>query len=690
MRVRFGLLVLGRPHPRLPTAVSLPQPGIFHKARFTHTNTMSKVNKTAHPFDKIRLEALLNRRFFYAPAFEIYGGVAGLYDYGPPGSSLQANIISEWRRHFIIEDHMLELDTTIMTPASVFETSGHVARFADWMVKDTKTGDVLRADHLVKNVLQARLVGDREARGVADKEKEKEEDKKKKKKVKSAAVQLPDEAVKDYESILAQLDNYSGPELGQLCRKYDIRNPDTGNEVGEPQQFNLMFASSIGPTGQHPGFLRPETAQGHFLNFSRLLEFNNGRVPFASAQIGKSFRNEISPRAGLLRVREFTMGEIEHYVDPEDKRHPRFPDVRHVVLSLLDRSVQESGSTQVTEMPIGEAVDKGIVANETLGYFLARIHIFLLKVGINPQRLRFRQHMANEMAHYATDCWDAEIENSSGWTECVGCADRAAYDLSVHSARTNHPLVVRQALKEPIVTERDVPEFNKKMLGKTLGRDAGLVQRIVGEMSEEQLAKLKGELAQGSATISTDGKEIVLTPELLSIERKTFKQSIREFTPNVIEPSFGFGRILYSLLEHSFWCRAQDVERGVLSLPPLVAPTKVLIVPLSAKEEFDPLIEEVSTKLRKAGIFSRVDDSNTSIGKRYARNDELGTPFGVTLDFASLQNRTMTLRERDTTDQLIGSIDDVIAVVTELVQGSLTWEDACTKLNVYDGVQAVE
>ncbi|KAG2130682.1 glycyl-tRNA synthetase [Suillus clintonianus] len=678
---------------------------------------MSVVNKSVHPFDKSRLDALLNRRFFYAPAFEIYGGVAGLYDYGPPGSSLQANITAEWRKHFIIEDHMLELDTTIMTPAPVFETSGHVARFADWMVKDTKTGDVLRADHLVKSVLEARLAGDREARGLAAQPKDDEKDKKRKKKAKTVVVQLADELVKELESILAQLDNYSGPELGELCRKYEIRNPDTDNEVGEPQQFNLMFASSIGPTGQHPGgveircpsYLRPETAQGHFLNFSRLLEFNNGRVPFASAQIGRSFRNEISPRAGLLRVREFTMGEIEHFVDPDDKSHEKFREVRDTVLSLLDRHVQVSGSTQVTQMTIGEAVDKGIVANETLGYFLVRINLFLIKIGINPKRLRFRQHMGNEMAHYATDCWDAEIENATGWTECVGCADRAAYDLSVHSARTGQPLVVRQALKEPIVTEKEVPEFNKKVLGKTYGRDAGLLQKAVGEMDESQLIRLKGELAQGSvyppitrlheidggslyrqATISAEGKEFILTPDLLAIERKTFKQSIREFTPNVIEPSFGFGRILYTLLEHSFWCREQDIERGVLSLPPVVAPTKVLIVPLSAKEEFNPLVQEVSTKLRKAGIFSRVDDSNTSIGKRYARNDELGTPFGVTLDFASVQNRTMTLRERDTTDQLIGPIDDVITVLTELVQGTIDWPAACKRLPAYDGVQAID
>jgi len=151
------------------------------------------------------MEASHPRVNIWSSLFELFFiGVAGLYDYGPPGSSLQANIIAEWRRHFIIEEHMLELDTTIMTPSSVFETSGHVARFADWMVKDTKTGDVLRADHLVKSVLEARLAGDKEARGVAvtpvidDK-------KKKKKTPKTTAVKVDDEVVKEYENILAQV-----------------------------------------------------------------------------------------------------------------------------------------------------------------------------------------------------------------------------------------------------------------------------------------------------------------------------------------------------------------------------------------------------------------------------------------------------------------------------------------------------
>jgi len=191
------------------------------------------------------------------------------------------------------------------------------------------------------------------------------------------------------------------------------------------------------------------------------------------------------------------MAEIEHYVDPEDKKHTKFGEVRNTVVSLLDRHVQENGSSTPVRMSVGEAVDRGIIANETLGYFVARIYQFLIQIGINPDRLRFRQHMANEMAHYATDCWDAEIHNSYGWVECVGCADRAAYDLSVHSAKTGHSLVVRQALKEPIVTEKLVPEFNKKVLGKTFKGDAGIIQKVVEAMKEAELLRLQGELNQG-------------------------------------------------------------------------------------------------------------------------------------------------------------------------------------------------
>ncbi|TIA93650.1 hypothetical protein E3P99_00090 [Wallemia hederae] len=644
-------------------------------------------NRLAHPFDKAKLEAVCLRRFFFAPAFEIYGGCAGLYDYGPPGSALQANILDAWRKHFIIEEEMLEVDTTAVTLGEVLKTSGHVDKFTDWMTRDTKTGDIFRADHLVEAVLEARLKGDKEARGVQQTEQPKEDDKKKKKKVKSTAVKLDDAVVQQYETILAQIDNFDGEGLADLIVKHSIKSPETQNELTKPVEFNLMFESSIGPTGQVKGYLRPETAQGHFVNFGRLLEFNNGRVPFASAQIGKSFRNEISPKQGLLRVREFLMAEIEHYVDPLKKNHPRFSEVENVELQILPKEVQVEGKTELTTITVGEAVKKGIIDNETLGYFVARINLFLQKIGINKDRLRFRQHMSNEMAHYASDCWDAEIHTSYGWIECVGCADRSAYDLTVHAVRTGQPLVVREPLPEIKIEERLAPEINKKKFGPAFRANQKIVESTILALDQPRLECIKKEFeAQGKSDIqAADGNKYELTPELLSIDKKTFKETKREFTPNVIEPSFGIGRILYALLEHSFYAREQDEGRTVLGFPPLVAPIKALVVPISNSKEFEPIIQDISLRLRKNGVASRVDDSSATIGKRYARNDELGTPYGITVDFATVKNNTITLRERDTTEQKIGTIDQVVDAIVRLSKGEAEWTDV--DLPAYSGVQ---
>lgn len=654
------------------------------------------VKRDTHPFERAQLEGLMTKRFFYTQSFEIYGGVAGLYDYGPTGAALQANIISHWRNHFIIEEDMLELDTTIMTLSDVLKTSGHVDKFADWMVKDTKSGEIYRADHMIENVLEARLKGDEEARakeaGAAASDAAAApaaEDKKTKKKAKAVAVKLDDAVVAEYKRILAQLDDFTGEQLAELIKKHDLRAPATNNEVSDPVEFNLMFECNIGPTGHIKGYLRPETAQGHFVNFERLLDFNNGRVPFASAQIGKSFRNEISPRAGLLRVREFTMAEIEHFVDPEDKSHSRFCEVEHLVLPFLPADVQMTGETAVKKVTLGEAVRSGLVNNETLGYFVGRIYLFLEAIGINTGRLRFRQHMPNEMAHYASDCWDAEIHTSYGWIECVGCADRSAYDLTMHSRRTKRDLMVQQPLKEPKVYQKYVPAINKKVLGPNFKKNAKLVEDTINEMCQERLAELQKSLESGSATIEAAGETFTLTPEHVTVEYKTIKESVRNFIPNVIEPSFGMGRIFYALLEHSFWAREEDKERGVLSLPPLVAPFKVLIVPISSNEQLSPIAVQLSKRLRSAGIPSRIDDSSATIGRRYARNDELGTPFACTIDFASVSKNTVTLRERDTTTQRIGTIDEVVDVIKRLCNGSLDWTGACQVLPAYTGTQDV-
>ena len=226
--------------------------------------------------------------------------------------------------------------------------------------------------------------------------------------------------------LVIKLDGMTKDEMAGVLKKYEIKSPLTNNELTEPIEFNLMFQTHIGPSGAVKGFLRPETAQGIFVNFKRLLEFNQGKLPFAAAQIGNAFRNEISPRSGLIRVREFTMAEIEHFCDPVEKDHPKFAGVQDTMMTLYSANNQMSGEA-ARQVRIGDAVASGTVANETLGYFLTRIQGFLIKIGVDGARLRFRQHMANEMAHYACDCWDAEILTSYGWVECVGCADRQTW-----------------------------------------------------------------------------------------------------------------------------------------------------------------------------------------------------------------------------------------------------------------------
>ncbi|WZH44811.1 Diadenosine tetraphosphate synthetase [Fusarium acuminatum] len=658
--------------------------------------TSSATTLKGQPLDKAILESILRRRMFYTPSFEIYGGVGGLFDYGPPGCALQAAVINEWRKHFILEEDMLEVDCTVLTPHEVLKTSGHVDKFADWMCKDPKNGEILRADHFVEAILEARLNGDKEARGQKVEDKE-EDPKKKKKKAKTEAVKLDDAVVQEYEEVLARIDNYGGPELGELIKKYDLRNPTTGVQPAEPVSFNLMFQTTIGPSSNYPGYLRPETAQGQFLNFAKLLEFNQSQMPFASASIGKSYRNEISPRAGLLRVREFLMAEIEHFVDPESgKKHPRFHEVEDVELVLLDRDTQLSGKTTTRTVKIGQAVKEGLVDNETLGYFIARIHLFLEKIGVDMSKLRFRQHMANEMAHYACDCWDAELFTSSGWIECVGCADRSAYDLSVHAKKTGAPLVVREQRETPLVIEEWQIDIERKKFGPQFKKDAKTVETALLATPQEQREKFAKELSEnGNITLEVpgvgDGK-VQVSKDSIAIEFRKRVENTREYVPNVIEPSFGIGRILYSLMEHSFWTRGSDggdEARGVLSFPPTVAPTKVLLVPLSSNAQFKPLLKQLSQRLRSAGISSRVDDSSASIGKRYSRNDELGTPLGVTIDFQTVQDGTVTLRDRDSTNQVRAEQEKIIDAIKSIVDGSKKWAQIESELPKFEG-QEVE
>ncbi|RXG71195.1 Glycine--tRNA ligase [Armadillidium vulgare] len=355
-----------------------------------------------------------------------------------------------------------------------------------------------------------------------------------------------------------------------------------------------------------------------FVNFKRLLEYNQGKLPFACAQVGNAYRNEISPRSGLLRVREFTMAEIEHFCFPDDKDHPKFNQVTNTKLQLYSACNQMDGEAPKW-MTIGEAVRGGLVANETLGYYMARIQQFLEKIGINPEKLRFRQHLSNEMAHYACDCWDAECLTSYGWIECVGCADRSAFDLTQHTKASGVKLTVERSLAEPRVEECLTIVLDKGKIGKAFKKDAKVVQDTLNAMSEEEKRSLEDALQKSCEYDLSCGFKV--TREMIpDVKKETKKVHVEEITPSVVEPSFGVGRVFYALLEHTFKVREEDEKRTYFALPPVVAPVKVSVLPLSSKPEFTPFVQQLADAMTDRNLSVRIDDSTGSIGRRYARN----------------------------------------------------------------------
>jgi len=439
-----------------------------------------------------------------------------------------------------------------------------------------------------------------------------------------------------------------------------------------------MFRTTIGPEGTSVGYLRPETAQGLFVNFRRLLDFNGGRMPLAAAQVGLGFRNEISPRAGLLRVREFTMAEIEHFVNPNNKAHPKFASVKGVVMTLFSNDAQLS-TGKVEKVAIGDAVARKLVDNETLGYFMARTQLFCKRVGMDMERVRFRQHLATEMAHYAADCWDLEIKSSYGWVECAGHADRSCYDLKVHGEKTNVSMEASERLAVPRVV--DVVELapDKKLIGKTFKKDQKAVYAILDALclDDAAVAALEAALAADGEAKIGDGA-FTVTSQMVKFTRKQKKIDVVKYMPSVIEPSFGIGRILYSLLEHAFFKRKGegDDERRVLRFAPSVAPVKCGVYSTQSSKATEAFVGGIAAALTAAGMSNKPDTSGVGIGRKYARADELGTPLGVTVDAVTLSHKTVTLRERDSTAQVRVPVDELPRLVAEYVAEKWTWADA--------------
>jgi glycyl-tRNA synthetase len=559
---------------------------------------------------KERVLELAKRRGFLWPSYEIYGGVAGLWDYGPFGAMLKHRVESAWSDIFVVGESALPIETPTIGVEELFLASGHVSNFVDLIVECVNCHTALRADHVVTEYLKSRGI----------------------------AADLCDPGI-------AGACVPSSEKTQQLIDSHGITCPDCGGPLGKVHDFNLMFTTHIGPGTQRKGYLRPETAQGIFADFPRLLRFHRDRLPFGVAQIGKSYRNEISPRQGVIRLREFTQAEAEVFVDPREKNHhPRFDEVANVEINILSKDFVGTASVK-------SACERNIIAHEYLAYHIARCQEFFIRVGVRESRLRFRQHLPDEMAHYAVDCWDAEGLTQHGWIELAGIADRTDYDLRQHERQSGLQMAVFVPYEAPKEVERIVVRPNMGYLGPKYKGKA------------KQVAAFLSGISNPEGAIVFDGQ--VVDPEGYAIE--TVRESISgDFvTPHVIEPSFGIDRSIYTILEHAYDEDTIDGERRVvLRLSPHIAPVEVAVFPLVKALNEKAL--EVFRLLRRAGLLVEYDDSGT-IGRRYRRQDEIGTPFAVTIDHETIENSTVTVRDRDTTKQVRSSIESLADVLREML-----------------------
>nr|WP_224337296.1 glycine--tRNA ligase [Haloprofundus halobius] len=589
--------------------------------------------------DAEAITELAKRRGFFFLSSEAYGGVAGFYTFGPQGAALKANVESAWRDRFTVKEGNREIEAPTIMPEPVFEASGHLDGFNDMLVECAACGESHRADHLVEDVTD---IEDAEA--------------------------LPNSEVAD------------------LIADHDIHCPNCGEPLsGQPvENFNLMFSTDIGPGGDQPGYLRPETAQGIFVEFPRLKEYARNQLPFGVTQIGRAYRNEISPRKGLVRVREFTQAELEQFIDPEEDE-PDLDAVADVEVRLYPATEQQKDDGGYLETTIGEAVDAGVIASDWVAYYLGISQEWYDRVGVDMDRFRFRQHLSGERAHYASDCWDAEAELGGDWVEIAGFAYRGDYDLSKHGEYGDDDFTVFKQYDEPKTVERAVVDPDMSTLGPEFGGAAADIADALRDLG----ARNPDAFGADEVTVEADGEEYTVSTDVANFRVEEQTESGEHITPHVVEPSFGVGRTVYTVLEHAY--REDEVageERTYLALEPEVAPTYVGVFPLVGNDErLTQLARELVRDVREAGLSAEYDDSG-NIGRRYRRKDEIGTPFCVTVDRDGVESEgetTVTVRERDTTAQIRLPVGALVDELTAMREGRKTFDDL---LDAYERVDA--
>jgi len=478
--------------------------------------------QNAEKTDKIM--ELAKRRGFFWPSYEIYGGVSGFVTFGPLGAALKHRIEDKFREFYLRPLGMLEIDSSIILPSKVFEASGHVEHFKEPMVECTNCKRRFRADQLLQ-----------EQAGMKDTETEK----------------------------------LTLTELKTEIEKRNVQCPECKGVLGEPRYFMTMFKTTIGPYSDAVGYGRPEAAQSIFVEFRRLWEFAREKLPFGVVQIGHALRNEISPRQGPIRLREFTIMDVEFFFDPEKPDCAPLKVVENDVLRLVRAETKRKGEETHVAVTVKEALQKGFIKAEWQAYFMALGQRFLKELGVPEEKQRFIEMLEWERAHYSAQTFDQQILLERwGWTEVSGHAYRTDYDLKKHM-------------------------------------------------------------------------------EFSSVDMRAFKEG-RRFIPHVVEPSFGSDRLAYIAVEYAYQAKK---DRAVLSLPRELAPVQIGVYPLVGKDGLPEKALELYQTLVKEGFTAEYDESG-SIGRRYARADEAGTPLGVTVDYDTLKDEAVTIRDRDSWKQV--------------------------------------
>ncbi|UCE95822.1 MAG: glycine--tRNA ligase [Candidatus Bathyarchaeota archaeon] len=544
------------------------------------------------------ISELARRRGFFWPSYEIYGGASGFLTYGPLGSTLKRKVEETFRDFYIKPFQILEMESSIVTPARVFDASGHVNAFREPMVECSKCKRKFRADHLLQ-----------EKAKMSDTETEKLDLK----------------------------------EIAEEITKHSIKCLECGEELGKPKYFMTMFSTTIGPYSESIGYGRPEAAQGVFVEFKRLYEVARERLPMGVAQIGHALRNEISPRQGPLRLREFTIADIELFFDPAVPQCPILKEIGKETLRLIPAKLKQRGADKLVEVTVKEALEKGYIRTEWQACFMTLAKHFLNKLGVPDDKQRFIEKLDWERAHYSAQGYDQEIYLKRwGWTEVSGHNYRTDYDLKQHMKHSGVDMQVFKEHDKPILKEKVIIEPVLARIGPTFKKDSSKVADLLRKADAREVEK----------SLKEDGyfmlRSFRIMPDHVKIIHRKVDETGRRFIPHTVEPSFGIDRLVYVVLEYAY---SKREGRTLLKLPRELSPVQVGVYPLVTKDGLAERARKLHRNLLIEGFVAEYDEAG-SIGRRYARADEAGIPLCITIDYHTLDDDTVTIRDRDSWKQV--------------------------------------